>query len=175
MNVIRKRCPACNKENEDNAAICINCGVWLEGVSTEFVGISDPSVNDLNAQIESFIDLEWIPENGVGIQVAGETIPIYVPLRKDLVIGRTTEFTSPTDDFLDLSHLNAGALGVSRRHVMIRRIDSGYEVVDLTSSNGSWINDRRLVPNIPYTFPSGSQLRMGNMRLLIMYHPVPSK
>jgi hypothetical protein len=146
------------------------CGKWLEEVSTEFVGIPDPSANAQEAEIESFIDLEWIPENGIGIQVAGEPIPIYVPLRKDLIIGRTTEFTPPVDNFLDLSYLNAGSMGVSRRHIMIRRIESGYEAIDLTSSNGSWLNNKRLVPNIPYPFPSGSQLRMGNMRLLIMYH-----
>lgn len=171
MTVIKKRCPACNKENDEQATICMYCGKWLEEVSTEFVGIPDASDSAQDVKIESFIDLEWIPENGIGIQVAGEPTPIYVPVRKDLIIGRTTEFTPPTDNFLDLANLNAGHMGVSRRHVMIKRLESGYEAIDLTSSNGSWLNDRRLVPNIPYPFPSGSQLRMGNMRLLIMYRP----
>jgi len=107
---------------------------------------------------------------GIGIQVADEPMPIYVPVRNELVIGRTTEYVPPADDFLDLSNLKAGDFGVSRRHVMIRRIESGYEVVDLSSRNGSWLNEDRLVPKKPYPLPSGSILRIGHMRLLIMYH-----
>lgn len=176
MAITGKLCPICNNENEDTASVCRHCGTRLEESSTGFVAIPEYSEGLINApatQMESFIDLEWIPENGIGIQVAGETTPIYVPLRKDLVIGRTTEFTSPADDFLDLSNLNAGTMGVSRRHVMIRRTASGYEVIDLSSRNGSWLNAERLIPDRPYPFPSGSQLRIGNMRLLIMYRPTP--
>jgi pSer/pThr/pTyr-binding forkhead associated (FHA) protein len=60
--------------------------------------------------------------------------------------------------------------GVSRRHAMIRRIDSEFEVFDLGSRNGTWLNARQLLPNQPYRFASGSHLRLGRMQLFIMYH-----
>jgi hypothetical protein len=174
MNALGKLCPICKKENEFVALICKHCGAQLEVVSTGFVAISEHNEDPVHVQtseIETFINLEWISEYLLGIQVAGETQPLYVPVRKELVIGRTIEVTPPTDDFLDLSRLNAGSMGVSRRHVMIRRIDTGYEVIDLTSRNGTWLNAERLVPNRPYPFASGSQLRIGNMHLVIMYRP----
>jgi len=135
------------------------------------VATPDASTNVKVEQIESFIDVEWIPENGLGIQAAGESQPLYVPVRDELVIGRTVEYTPPADDFLDLSNLNAGNLGVSRKHVMIRRTESGYEVTDLISRNGSWLNNKRLVPNRAYPLKSGSILRIGNMHLLIIHRP----
>jgi len=173
MSITSKLCPVCNKENEDAASICRHCGARLEDTSsTGYVGIPESSegrVSAPSAQIESFIDLERIPENGIGIQVAGETQPIYASVRKEVVLGRTIEYTPPTDDFLDLSLLNAGTMGVSRKHLMIRRTESGYEASELTSRNGSWMNSERLVPKRPYPLASGSILRIGNMRMLIMY------
>ena len=58
---------------------------------------------------------------------------------------------------------------------MIRRTDEGYVLIDLASTNGSWLNDDRLAPNKPYPLPSGSQLRFGRMRLLILYNPLKKK
>jgi len=61
-------------------------------------------------------------------------------------------------------------MGVSRRHAIIRRAEFGFEIIDLTSRNGTWLNEKQLVPNRPYPFASGAQVRLGRMRLLIVYH-----
>jgi hypothetical protein len=121
--------------------------------------------------VEPFVDVELIPEDGVGIHVAGESTPHYLHIYKALIIGR--EADAPLESVLDLSALNAANLGVSRRHAMIRRTESGFEVLDLGSRNGTWLNAERLIPNKPYPFASGSQLRIGQMRLLVVYHTVP--
>jgi len=122
---------------------------------------------------ESFIDVALIPEGGLGIYIAGGFKPIYVQVHKELIIGRATEagWGSP-ETILDLSGQNATGLGVSRQHVTIQQTATGFEVIDLSSRNGTWLNAERLIPNKPYPFASGSQLRIGQMRLLIMYHPV---
>jgi len=180
MNASGKLCPVCKKENEENATLCEHCGAPLEEVSTRYLGVPEPSPKAPALQLESSINVALIPEDGIGIHVAGEIKPLYVPISEELTIGRRKEATSTkellngerkatTDTFLDLSEMHAGTLGVSRQHVKIRRTDSGYEVVDLTSRNGSWLNAERLIPDKPYPLTSGSQLRIGNMRLLIMY------
>ena len=185
LNATQKICPTCNKENEEHATVCKHCGAKLDEISTKYVGVSDPSINAPAWQKESSIDVELMPEEGIGIQVAGETKPIYVPISWELIIGRKMDATSTQEllnigkmkaaqapDFLDLSPMHASTLGVSRRHIMIRRTLSGYEVTDLSSRNGSWLNGERLVPNKPYPLHSGSQLLIGRMRLLIMYRSV---
>jgi pSer/pThr/pTyr-binding forkhead associated (FHA) protein len=41
--------------------------------------------------------------------------------------------------------------------------------IDLAGTNGSWLNDKRLTPNKPYSLANGSQLRFGQMQLLFLY------
>ena len=172
MNTAGKRCPICNFENEETAPFCSNCGGTLEENPTQIVTISGSPAGQASAPVEkfeSFIDTALIPEDGVGIYIAGGFKPYYVYIYKELILGRQAEAT--LEAVLDLSELNAANLGVSRRHAMIRRTASGFEVIDLSSRNGTWLNAERLVPNKPYPFASGSQLRVGQMRLLVMYHP----
>ena len=135
----------------------------------DFMGglVSAPARN-----ADSFIDVELIPQDGIGIHVAGGSRAYYVAIKEDLILGRETDATSGST--LDLSEMGAFGMGVSKRHAMIRRSASGYEVIDLSSRNGTWLNAERLVPNKPYSFPSGSQLRMGQMRLLIVYPAAPN-
>lgn len=172
VNTPGKICPICNNENEENASVCRHCGAWLEENPTKFVASLDQDDEHANAsalQMESFLDAESIPEDGIGIHVEGEPRPLYVPIYWQLIIGRTREDTSASQAFLDLSSMNAAAKGVSRRHAMIRRHTSGYEITDLSSTNGTWLNDEKLVPNKPYPFASGSQIRIGKLRLLVIY------
>ncbi len=177
MNASGKLCPSCGKENENTASVCAYCGAQLdEDNATRILSTPDNpdgQVGTPAVHTESFIDIALIPEGGLGIYIAGEFKPIYVKINKELVIGRVTEagWANP-ETILDLSDQNAAGLGVSRQHVMIRRTATGFEVIDLSSRNGTWLNAEQLIPNKPYPFASGSQLRIGRMRLLIMYHPV---
>jgi pSer/pThr/pTyr-binding forkhead associated (FHA) protein len=41
--------------------------------------------------------------------------------------------------------------------------------MDLSSTNGTWLNDERLIPHKPYPLTSGSQLRLGRMRFVILF------
>ena len=173
MNTSGKICPICHTENEATVSVCRNCGAWLEGISTRLVTLPEDLGGQSHHQlenVESFFDVRLIPEDGVGIYVADASKPFYVYMYKELILGRQAE--SALEATLDLSDLNAAQLGVSRRHALIRRTESGFEVIDLASRNGTWLNAERLVPNKPYPFASGSQLRIGQMRLLVIYHPV---
>ncbi len=168
-----KFCPVCKHKNAYTASVCSTCGALLEENPTNKVAITENTGGQSNVPAEnagSFIDAALIPEGGIGIYAAGTFKPYYLPVDRELVIGRKAETTS--DAMLDLSDLDAFNMGLSRRHAMIRRTESGFEVVDLSSRNGTWLNAERLVPNKPYPFASGSQLRIGNMRLFIMYQTV---
>jgi len=51
---------------------------------------------------------------------------------------------------------------VSRRHAVIERDFEGYKIIDLSSSAGTYINDRKLPPNTPYLLESGCRVSFGN-------------
>ena len=168
-----KFCPICKSKNVGTALVCSHCGASLEGNPTDLVAITEYTGVQSNVPAEdvaSFVDVAMIPEGGVGIHVAGAPKPFYVAVYKELIIGRQSEAT--LESTLDLSDLDAFNMGVSRRHAMIRRVESGFEIIDLSSRNGTWLNAEQLVPNKPYSFASGSQLRLGRMRLFVVYRIV---
>ena len=165
-----KICPNCKTKNIDTAAVCSWCGARLEAkltnllAATEYVG-GQPNLPADDAAAS--VDLALIPEGGVGIHIAGAPKPYYISIYKELIFGRQMDAT--LEAVLDLSDLDAFNLGISRRHAMLRRADSGFDLLDLSSRNGTWLNGERLIPNKPYPFASGSQTRLGRMRLVIMY------
>jgi len=176
MDSLEKFCPRCQHKNETFALICTNCGADLAGgIPTNVV--SPPEKMDKESvekkarslvdYMGSAIDLKAIPEGGLGIRVAGELKPLYVNIKQELLLGRRTETSQ--EALLDLTILNAVDLGVSRRHALIKRTATGFEVTDLASRNGTWLNTERLTPHQPYPLVSGSLLRLGHLQLLIMY------
>ncbi len=50
----------------------------------------------------------------------------------------------------------------SSRHAELRPDGSGYSVVDLGSTNGTFINEQRLVPQTPQRLRPGDTIRIGD-------------
>ena len=171
LEVLEKFCPICKNKNDRYAIVCIHCGAPMEDEKP--TGMARTTRNtgglsfDLSRLPDSVIDNSLIPDDGIAIYAAGTLKPYYLRIKGEFVIGRKAEETSST--FLDLSELDGYNMGISRRHVMICRADNGYEVTDLSSTNGTWMNDERLVPNKPYRLKNGAQLRVGRLRLLVTY------
>ena len=166
-----KFCPSCQRRNRADAVNCEYCGQPLKSVSE-----NDPSTVDVKGDTKSFIEdfkekidqvNREVPPEGIAIYLFGLTHPIEVCLENEFILGRTTQATD--EKVVDLTFYNAYTLGVSRRHLMVRRSGDGYEVMDLNSSNGTWINEQRLLPQQPFPVKSGSQIRLGNMRIFISF------
>jgi len=51
---------------------------------------------------------------------------------------------------------------VSRRHAAIERDDEGYKIIDLSSSAGTFVNDKKLQPNTPVRLEAGNRVSFGN-------------
>lgn len=55
------------------------------------------------------------------------------------------------------------AKGVSGVHCQIRQVNGGYEIMDLGSSNGTFLgNGERLAPNVPVFIPDGTYFYLGS-------------
>lgn len=57
---------------------------------------------------------------------------------------------------------------VSRKHLRIERSSNGYQLVDLNSSNGSYLDNAKLLPGIHEPFRPNTQLRIGNFQLYLI-------
>lgn len=170
-------CPVCKNKNDRTAIVCIHCGSSLDGyqpVSAATTRKAEEAEGIPENILEAPIDKALIPEDGIAVYAVGTSKPVYLRFEKELVFGRKSNDTT-NGTLLDLTEMGGYQMGISRQHAMIRRTEAGYEIIDLASTNGSWLNNVRLVPNKPYPLASGSQLRFARMQLLILYHSVNKK
>jgi len=175
MNVPENFCPVCKTKNELEAVICWHCGAALEDPymdpgaktkTTDMLALGSENTKEWS------IDEAAVPDSGIAVYIEGVVNPAYIDSKGEFVIGRRVGTTSEVGEvLLDLSPSGGYALGISRRHAVIRQAEHGYEVLDLGSVNGSWLNDERLAPHKPYPLASGSHLRLGSMRLFVRYRP----
>ncbi len=175
MNISETICPNCKTENEQGASVCKQCGASLHDTSIE-AGLKTRTT-DMQALTPEMIE-EWslgttkeltVPDTGIAFYVDGHSMPAYIDSQPEFVLGRRVGTTS--ERLLDLAPFGGYSLGLSRRHATIRQTRDGYELMDLGSVNGTWLNEERLAPHQAYPLPSGSHLRLGRMRLLVLYRP----
>ncbi|HXQ33000.1 MAG TPA: FHA domain-containing protein [Anaerolineales bacterium] len=175
MDIFEKFCPVCKQKNDLEALVCMRCGSALETYAmneTEITRTTEVQTRVVERMGELLINEALTPVGGIAMYLAGTSDPVFLSSEKEFVIGRKVEEEGTTEAFLDLAKLGGYQMGLSKRHAMIRREVNGYEVIDLSSRNGTWLNDDQLIPNKPYSLASGSQLRLARMRLFVLYRTV---
>ena len=169
LDISERFCPVCKNKNDAQAIVCIHCGASLDMYFTESAATKTTEVQTkIDGKTGALhIDEDLMPVGGIAIYVEGTSNPVFKFFGEEFVIGRKVDGTR--EIILDLSPLGGYHLGLSRRHATIRRVEHGYEITDLSSSNGTWLNEERLIPNKPYQMASGSQLRLARMRFFVLY------
>jgi hypothetical protein len=164
-----KFCPACKLLNDLYAEKCVHCGFPFEDVRDKDGKRVNGKTDYLTPEEESEIvySPHTPPEYGLAFFFPETVNPFEVRTDAEFLIGRKTD-DSP-ERIVDLANYDAFGHGVSRRHVKIRRVDDKYEILDLDSTNGTWINEKRLAPNKSYPLASGDLIRLGRMRLFVAY------
>lgn len=165
-----KFCPNCRNRNEKEATVCIHCGASLDEDKYTTVKNPEIEINYSDKPQELHVDEAIIPSKGIAVYFAETTKPFVVRTDKEFIVGRS--LIPISEPMLDLSDFDGFKMGLSRRHAMIRQAGSGYEIIDLSSTNGTWLNDGRLVPYTPYRLPSGSRLLLSRIRLFVFYRPI---
>ena len=174
LDILEKFCAVCKRKNKREAMVCLYCGASLEAnpIGTPEIS-STAEVNTLvMGRMGEFLANEiLIPDGNIALYLAGTSDPIFVSSENEFVIGRKVG-EAAVESFVDLAKWGGYQLGLSKRHVTIRRAENVYEVIDLSSSNGTWLNDVQLVPGKSYPIASGSHLRLAKMRLFVLYRPM---
>mgnify|MGYP002713025281 CR=1 FL=1 len=89
-----------------------------------------------------------------------------LPLTEQINIGRAFEDTKTN---LDLAEDNGIELGVSRSHALLQWSNKGVVIMDLGSTNGTFLNNHHLPANKPYPLQSGDELRFGELLVHIFF------
>lgn len=144
------QCPSCGADNPSSEAYCVDCGANL-GTG----GAADA------------------PAPSVSTGAAPPPLPVQAAARLSLADG-TKQFVldkeittmgrrSPADQIepdVDLTDDDPESY-VSRRHAQILRNDDSYVFEDVGSSNGSFVNDKRIQPGVQQMLKDGDKLRLG--------------
>jgi hypothetical protein len=158
-------CPNCKHENEGTPLTCANCNRPL--VET---GGDETVVQRLPLDMGGFsVKSGWgtstfEPESQVIIHIQEASQPIIAEVGKELRLGRQN---IPTG--LDLTNFGGIEKGVSRIHAALRRGDGLLLLVDLDSTNGTFLNDQLLIPNQPRLLRSGDKIRLGQLTMHIYF------
>ena len=64
---------------------------------------------------------------------------------------------------------------ISRHHARIEFDGQNYRIVDLNSSNGTFLGDTRLLPGVPEPWPADQAVRMGNHWLRLLRAQAPAR
>ena len=191
-------CPNCGHENPAKADVCKKCKLeFTDRDSTNRLDKTSaiPDLAELGLDATDYGDFEFAeadfqthhiegfheedaPMGDGAVRLSGklilterETGKKFVIGHDDLreaVIGRTNQQTgySPT---IDLSPLEAHKYGVSRRHATISYRDNWLILIDHNSTNGTFLNGHRLVPEQPRVIRDKDTIRIGGIILHVAY------
>jgi len=117
-----------------------------------------------NAETDGLSQSDSAIVNETGLRYVGrshlpEVIEISITEGELFTVGRfDAAVGKPQSSF----EFDKKTRAVSRRHAVIERDIEGYKIIDLSSSAGTYINDRKLPPNTPYLLESGCRVSFGN-------------
>ncbi|MBL8117922.1 MAG: FHA domain-containing protein [Anaerolineae bacterium] len=97
---------------------------------------------------------------------SGQDVEIPLAGTDGYVLGRSDSRSSYIPD-IDLAHFKALEKGVSRRHAAFVRYQQKLHILDLSSVNGTFLNGKRLKPDVPHMINSGDQLGLGDLVLTL--------
>ena len=96
---------------------------------------------------------------------SGQILPLAD--RTEFTLGRSAEGQPIVPD-VDLTAYNAYANGVSRLHAAIKLVNNRVVVVDLGSSNGTYLNGVRLSPYIETPVSHGDLIYLGKLKIQVL-------
>ena len=102
------------------------------------------------------------PLSEVLLHVDSAKEPIKLKLSGRSVIGREDDTTTNHPD-INLVPYGGLEKGVSRVHAAIERGEDTLTIVDMESSNGTFLNGQRLVSNQPRVLRDGDEIRFGKL------------
>jgi hypothetical protein len=164
-----KFCPVCHHKNDAEATICSFCssplmnGATALGDTTE--NITDLEPGSTRIFMPSVDYLAGVPDDALALFMMDEQEPIIIESSTDVVLGRLVEGIG--DEAIDLTEYGGVELGVSRRHAKITCVDGVYLLEDLGSTNGTWLNQRRLTPGVPHRLHNHDVIMVGRLRMTV--------
>jgi hypothetical protein len=163
-------CSNCKHNNMAGAMFCSECGAQLMGkdtLTTQNITTEQfEKVNTRTTGNDTYQSFDGGDSWGsLHLLDTGQVLPLST--RNEFTMGRISE-GQPIMPDIDLSPYQAYAAGVSRLHAVIKRDGVRVIFIDLGSANGTYINGKRLVPNVEQTLNHGDIVALGKLKLQVL-------
>lgn len=163
-------CPACRQQEPEGELFCSNCGARLwqlpgKGQPT-LTFISTGKLRDTAHVTASGPSTADLRTGQIALLLPGQSL--ILEGKPQYVIGREGLENDPPD--VNLSAYGAREKGVSRKHAVLRVDRRQLLLIDLGSSNGTWLNGAQLTANEPVRLESGDEIRLGKFPLRVRFN-----
>lgn len=158
-----KTCPYCAYANREGILFCEECGHPFLGKqdalsTTQLVPEDQTNVHGRMTWGTARFDVGA----SVVVRIRDHSEAIRLDTQGEMLFGRSDPKSELMPDF-DLSVYGAAEQGVSRRHALLKRGEDTLTLIDLGSTNGTYLNGQRLIPNQPRVVRDGDEVRMGRL------------
>ena len=157
------RCQECGHEEIPGTMFCSMCGaslMELEGEQAVLDSAPEPEppalMGQSDATEEAYSQIVFIvPTSGRRLRFG---------LESDIYVGRSAGGSLHKPE-INLDVDGGSDLGVSRNHAMLKPDDQGEGMVilDLNSTNGTFLNQYKRPPELPYPVKNGDEIQFGNL------------
>jgi ribosomal protein L37E len=156
-------CPRCGHAMRKGELICPSCGFAMsESIETHRIEESEARLPSGPQRAgEAIVD----SEKPISFEVNGEVLNFSI--HETLIIGRHAGPDAVPD--VDLTPFGAEKCGVSRRHAQLKRRGNLIYIVDLNSTNRTFLNGYRLIPGGERLLRNGDELRLGQLKIRVRF------
>jgi len=161
-------CPNCQHKNLDGTVFCSECGTQISGlhsIVTQNIPADSKPLPPLDRNKTAAYAKDLDTWASLHLLDSGQILPLGD--RTEFTLGRVSE-AQPIMPDIDLTPYQAYASGVSRLHAVLKREGKRVLVMDLGSSNGTYLNGKHLPPNTEHTLNHGDLLALGKLKIQIL-------
>jgi hypothetical protein len=164
-------CRNCQHGNITGAVFCAECGEQLSDDGLGSTTITDEHITEQLKRKAPRPEpvppiYSWISLHFMG---SGKILPLAS--RNEFILGRISEESLILPD-VDLTPYRAGVAGVSRLHAVVKREANKTLVMDLGSSNGTYINGRRIHPDVDVALNHQDIIALGTLQIQVLLQDI---
>jgi hypothetical protein len=159
-------CPRCKQPRKKEDLVCSRCGMMFEETTRTRLLERE---GDKAGRRGMMGGGAFPNEAPIIFEIDGVTLTL--PVAEALVVGRSSDEGGNPD--VSLNQFTADQRGVSRRHMIIRRKGPLTYIADLGSTNGTYLNGRRLQRGEERILRDGDEIHLSHL-LIRVHFPEPT-
>ena len=164
------KCQICQHQEVEGALFCSECGTGLQPMATQ--AVTAMGLGARNAEKERLLNLPRqdtiVDMDSMALQILDGGQIISLLDKKELTMGRVNDEQVIVPD-IDLTAYRAYESGVSRLHAVLKKKKNQAMIMDLGSSNGTYLDGVRLKPESEYALYNGSVIALGKLKMQFIF------